>query len=169
MGSEDDVHKSHPQIHSTAELRSDGFFDRLYVIESLLSVTGFNATTDCTFPAGNGRPGRRGGWHWRFLRQSGIAGLEGLESPPVSIRSGISECAQDLLQNRRQVTNRRGASPTLVVHLLANALNAALENIGKTILFHAAPESKEQGIAELAQALKAERVQTLVILGGNPV
>jgi len=55
------------------------------------------------------------------------------------------------------------------VHLIAHALNATRENLGKTVRFFQAPEAKEEGITELAQALRAGQVETLVILGGNPV
>jgi len=41
--------------------------------------------------------------------------------------------------------------------------------LGKTIVFYQAVESKEGGIVELAQALQAGEVETLVVLGGNPV
>ena len=48
-------------------------------------------------------------------------------------------------------------------------MNAALGNVGKTVVFHEAPAPQEGSIAELAQALNAGEVETLVILGGNPV
>jgi molybdopterin-containing oxidoreductase family iron-sulfur binding subunit len=57
----------------------------------------------------------------------------------------------------------------LAVHLLAHAINSALENVGKTVLFHQVPEPKEAGLSDLARELKAGRVDTLLILGGNPV
>ena len=48
-------------------------------------------------------------------------------------------------------------------------MNAALGNVGKTVVLHEAPAPTEGSIGELAQALNAGEVETLVILGGNPV
>ena len=48
-------------------------------------------------------------------------------------------------------------------------MNAALGNVGKTVVFHDAPAPQEAGIGELARALNAGEVGTLVVLGGNPV
>src|SRR5207237_754029 len=55
------------------------------------------------------------------------------------------------------------------VHLMAHVLNSALGNIGKTVLFHEVLDLKEGSLSELAQALKGDQVQTLVIIGVNPV
>ena len=52
--------------------------------------------------------------------------------------------------------------------LLAHAMNAALGNVGKTVVFHEAPVPQEGSIGELARALNAGEVETLVVLGGNP-
>ena len=52
---------------------------------------------------------------------------------------------------------------------MVHAINAALGNIGKTVVFLDAPEAKEEKIADLAQALNSGQVETLVMLGGNPV
>src|SRR6185312_3699118 len=52
---------------------------------------------------------------------------------------------------------------------VANALNVALGNVGKTVVFLDSPEPKEETIFDLAETLNAGQVGTLVILGGNPV
>jgi molybdopterin-containing oxidoreductase family iron-sulfur binding subunit len=54
------------------------------------------------------------------------------------------------------------------VHLLVHALNDSLNNVGETVVFHEAPEAAEGDLGELAKALKAGQVSTLVILGSNP-
>ena len=48
-------------------------------------------------------------------------------------------------------------------------MNAALGNLGKTVVFHETPAPQEGSIGELARALNAGEVGTLVVLGGNPV
>ncbi len=60
------------------------------------------------------------------------------------------------------------------VHAIAHALNAKLENIGKTVLFMDPPlrpanaKRGPDGLNELAKALRSGDVELLVILGGNP-
>ena len=56
----------------------------------------------------------------------------------------------------------------LAAHLLVIAMNEALGAVNHTVELHRAMVSKEGTISELAGALNAGQVQTLVILGGNP-
>src|SRR5262249_27109359 len=52
---------------------------------------------------------------------------------------------------------------------LANLLNAALGNVGKTVFYSTVPETPTNSdLAALAAALRAGQIDTLVILGGNP-
>src|SRR5208283_2513550 len=53
-------------------------------------------------------------------------------------------------------------------HLLVIAMNEALGAVNNTVEYHQTQVSKEGTISELAGALNAGQVQTLVILGGNP-
>ncbi|MFY9549985.1 MAG: 4Fe-4S dicluster domain-containing protein, partial [Thermoanaerobaculia bacterium] len=55
---------------------------------------------------------------------------------------------------------------------LAHAVNAALGNVGRTVVYAepaAAPIPQSGALAALASDMKAGRVSTLVIVGGNPV
>ncbi|MDB6108411.1 MAG: hydrogenase [Pedosphaera sp.] len=88
---------------------------------------------------------------------------------PDWIHNWAVVCAKDLLANRGRSVVLAGYRQPLAVHLIANALNVALGNIGHTVVFHDAPAPKTGSIVELAQALNADQVGTLVILGGNPV
>ena len=47
-------------------------------------------------------------------------------------------------------------------------MNESLGAVGQTVEYHQTPVSKEGTLGELAAALSAGQVQTLVILGGNP-
>ena len=80
----------------------------------------------------------------------------------------ISECAKDLAAHAGNCIVVAGQRQPLAVHLLAHAMNAALGNVGKTVVFHEAPAPQEAGIGELARALNAGEVGTLVILGRQP-
>jgi molybdopterin-containing oxidoreductase family iron-sulfur binding subunit len=87
----------------------------------------------------------------------------------ASYEKWIVECAKDLLSNRGQCLVVAGHKQPLAVHVMANAMNAALGNIGKTVLMLPAEQPKVRSIADLAGALNDGKVDTLVILGGNPV
>jgi molybdopterin-containing oxidoreductase family iron-sulfur binding subunit len=78
------------------------------------------------------------------------------------------------------LSNHRGASVVLAgenqppaMHALVHAINAALDNVGKTVVYTepllARPENQTQSLAELAGALRGGEVDLLLILDGNPV
>ena len=97
------------------------------------------------------------------------AALTALGKPAGVDPKWISECAKDLAAHAGNCIVVAGQRQPLAVHLLAHAMNAALSNIGKTVEFHDTPAPQEAGIGELARALNAGEVGTLVVLGGNPV
>ena len=56
------------------------------------------------------------------------------------------------------------------VHALAAAINVALGNVGKTVAYVAeAAPSRMASISALAKRLSAGEIETLVVIGGNPV
>jgi molybdopterin-containing oxidoreductase family iron-sulfur binding subunit len=57
----------------------------------------------------------------------------------------------------------------MAVHLLAAAINAKLGAVGKTVELLEVPAALSQGIEALAAALQGGEVDTLVIVGANPV
>ncbi|HWB95599.1 MAG TPA: 4Fe-4S dicluster domain-containing protein, partial [Bryobacteraceae bacterium] len=141
--------------------------NRLYAVESLMTITGFNADHRLRL-ASSAVVQLAGALAAEVLKQGGVAGLETLAKPAGVDPKWISECAKDLLANAGKCLVVAGHRQPLAVHLLAHAMNASLGNVGKTVVFHRIPESKEAGLADLAQGLKSGQVQTLVILGGNP-
>ncbi len=80
----------------------------------------------------------------------------------------IAECAADLLEHKGGSLVVAGAHQSAQVHAIAYAINAFLGNIGQTIDFVAVEPSTAASISDLAAAVKAGSVKTLVILGGNP-
>jgi molybdopterin-containing oxidoreductase family iron-sulfur binding subunit len=81
----------------------------------------------------------------------------------------IVECAKDLAASKGSALVVAGHRQPLAVHLLALAINSSLGSIGKTVAYLPAAEPKAGTIADLAKALHDGKVDTLVILGGNPV
>lgn len=137
------------------EKNSDAL-NRLYVIEPLLSLTGMNAD------------------HRLRVAGSAVAGKAAqlanavLRNTPANDK-WIDECAADLLANKGKILVVAGHRQPASVHALAHAINDALGAFGKTVFFHEVPQRREGTLAELAQALNAGQVDTLVITAGNPV
>ncbi len=132
--------------------------NRLYVVEPMMTVTGSNAD------------------HRLRVAGSGVAEkaaqlANAIINNQQPSDKWIAECANDLKDaaNRGRVLVIAGHRQPLAVHTLAYAITEALGGFGKTILFHEAPERKEGTLAQLADALNAGQVDTLVITGGNPV
>jgi molybdopterin-containing oxidoreductase family iron-sulfur binding subunit len=144
---------------------------RLYTVEALFTLTGANADHRLRIPT-SAVLSVAAGLAMEILKQTGqpqfLAALRPLAEAAKDHEQWIVECAKDLLANRGQSVVLAGHRQPLAAHLIAHAINAALENHGHTIIFHDAPQPKAGTIAALAQALDAGQVETLVILGGNP-
>ena len=169
--------------------------NRLYAVEALYTLTGANADHRLRVSAGSvlAVAARLA---TEALRQAGppelAAAARGLVDQARAIESGaeqgktreeltkqmeaarhrdrwIVECAKDLLANRGKGLVVAGQRQPLAVHLIAHALNVGLGNVGKTVVFLEAPGAGEGTISALREALDAGQVETLVILGGNPV
>ncbi len=93
---------------------------------------------------------------------------------PASVPAAwIKALAKDLTGTRGQSLILVGTRQPTSVHALAFALNHALGNFGRTIQLVPALDANVQGpvdgIGALAAELQAGAVDTLLILGGNPV
>ncbi len=154
--------------------KSTDSMSRLYAVEGLMTLTGANADhrlrlASSAIPALAARlanevlsragSGDLGAPVQALAQSKAIAGQE----------KWIVECAKDLIKNRGKSLVLAGHRQPLIVHLLANAINAALGNVGTTLILLEAPELKAGSIADLAKELNAGSVDTLVVLGGNPV
>ncbi len=168
LGSEDDVQNYIRRFAQRRHLeKPTDSLNRLYVVESVMSVTGFSADHRLRVPSSAVAQHTA-----KLAAEAANATVPGMESAgqPAGVDpKWVSECARDLSEHRGKSLVLAGYRQPLAVHLLAHAINAALGNIGQTVVFHEVPESKEEGLKELAQALNTGQVKTLVILGGNPV
>src|SRR5437016_4340394 len=147
--------------------------NRLYAVEALFTLTGANADHRLRVAAGavQSVAARLAA---EVLRQRSNQGelsgpLQTLVSGTQANEEWIVECAKDLLAHAGSSLVLAGQRQPLAVHLMAHALNVELGNIGKTVVFMEAPETNAAPIIDLAQAPNAGQVETLVILGGNPV
>jgi MoCo/4Fe-4S cofactor protein with predicted Tat translocation signal len=166
IGSEDDAHNHIRRFTAKRRMaKPEDSLNRLYVVEGLFTLTGFNADHRLRVPPTAVLPVAAA-----LASQTGqIAGIESAGKAAGVDPKWVAACADDLKANRGQSLVIAGYRQPLAVHLLAHAMNLALGNVGKTVVFHEVPDFKEGSLSELAGALTAGEVETLVILGGNPV
>jgi MoCo/4Fe-4S cofactor protein with predicted Tat translocation signal len=160
IGSEDDGY-NHIRRFAAGRKPDNGNMSRLYAVESMFTPTGANADHRLRIPAG-------------LVGRVASAISAAISGSPVSVPAGvdakwISECAKDLQANRGQALVVVGQNQPLELHLLALLMNSSLGAIGETISLFEAPKSAEGDLASLASELNAGNVESLVILGGNPV
>ncbi|MFO1488208.1 MAG: TAT-variant-translocated molybdopterin oxidoreductase [Verrucomicrobiota bacterium] len=168
IGAEEDVHNNIRRFTEGRKIeKPEDSMNRLYAVEGLLSLTGSNADHRLRIPS-SAIPQFAAALASEILAGVGITGLDGIGSPAGVDAKWITECAKDLLAHRGESLVVAGYRQPLVVHLIANALNSALGNVGKTVEFHAAPSTGDGSISDLAASLNNGQVDTLVVLGGNP-
>ncbi|HEX6731185.1 MAG TPA: TAT-variant-translocated molybdopterin oxidoreductase, partial [Pyrinomonadaceae bacterium] len=84
----------------------------------------------------------------------------------------IDAVARDLQQHRGSSIVLAGHHQPPIVHALAHAMNDALGNVGKTVFYTAPLEissvDQRASLQDLVNDLDADRVELLLILGGNP-
>lgn len=164
LGSEENLHNN---IRGFAQGRRvekpEDSMNRLYVVESLMSLTGANADHRLRLAGSS-----------IFSLASALAAQVGVDLG--SITQGVSgvdgnwieECANDLVAHRGRCLVVAGAGQPAAVHAFAHAMNAALGNVGKTVSYLDSFEPAMGTIEALAGSLLASAVDTLVMLGGNP-
>lgn len=91
-----------------------------------------------------------------------------IEGVPLN-HKWIKECAKDLLQHKRKSLIVAGEHLPPVVHMLTLLMNQALAASGNTVDYLEIEEALPRGIADLAAQIEKGSVDTLFILGGNPV
>ncbi|HMH45882.1 MAG TPA: TAT-variant-translocated molybdopterin oxidoreductase, partial [Pyrinomonadaceae bacterium] len=144
--------------------------NRLYVVESTPTITGANA--DHRFSV---RPNQVG--PWAGMVQSAItygpAAIDAAGSNlPSEIANIFKAVAKDLVDHKGTSVVIAGDNQPPVTHAVAHAVNAALGNVGKTVFYSDALEANSvdqtQSLRELVTDIDAGKVDTLIIIGGNP-
>ena len=150
--------------HGRRVAKKDDPMNRLYVVESGFTLTGSMADHRLRL-ASSHILAFTAALVGKVLETDAVAGLtQGL----VVNSQWIDECAKDLRAHAGACLVVAGAHQPAAVHVLVNALNAHLGNLGQTVDFVEAPASGASTIEALAAAIKAGAVKTLVVLNGNP-
>src|SRR5437660_6326595 len=139
--------------------------NRLYVVEPTPSVTG--ATADHRLPL-------RASEVELFARAlAAKLGLGGSAVPPPGAEKWLDSVARDLAKNKGTSLVVAGEQQTAEVHALSHALNAALGNVGTTLYYtepvEVRPLNHLESLRELCNDIYDGKVETLLILGVNPV
>jgi Fe-S-cluster-containing dehydrogenase component len=150
--------------------------NRLYAVEPTLSVTGSNADHRLRLPAGDAQrylmalaaelAAKHGAVLGPIAQVVSQASSDGF--PPLWIQA----VAKDLAANRGAGLIVAGSRQPAAVHALVHELNRVLGNAGRTVTYSVPVDPTEpdqfRSITELAEAIGAGKVKTLLILGGNP-
>lgn len=145
----------------------ESVMNRLYVVESSPSITGAHA--DHRFPIRSGA-----------VQEFAAALASGLGLSFSGPRGAASEQFPWIPALVRDLQNHRGSSIVIAgdgqppaVHAIVHAINAALGNSGKTVLYtdpiEGEPINQMQSLLDLVSDMGNGQVETLVIIEGNPV
>jgi molybdopterin-containing oxidoreductase family iron-sulfur binding subunit len=148
---------------------SGGTMNRLYAVEGVYSLTGAMADHRLRLESRQIAP-----FVAALASRLGAPGAQsaaGATVPGVDPR-WIDAVAKDLLANRGASLIVAGERQPAAVHAAVCALNTHLDSTGATVTYHETRDAALPSISSLASlvsAMNSGAVQTLVILGGNPV
>ena len=154
--------------------------NRLYVVESRFTLTGAMADHRLRCPASQIAA------VMHALATKILAGtndsslgsvMANFQAPPSSASGAatfdetwVSGLANDLMAKPGASLVLVGPSQPVAVHLLAYAINAALKNVGQTLVVRQIPRNPRTiEISQLAADINDGRIKHLFILGGDPV
>lgn len=158
------------RLRKTGDLEG---MNRLYMAESHYSITGGMADHRLRLPAGQ-VPALAALVAAELLenlgREASLAALLRRKAADLEIDPHwVKECVADLLQHKGDAVVIAGADQPVEVHQLAYFANNLLSAHGETVDYLESPEKVGISLQDLAEAIDGGRVETLLILGGNPV
>ncbi len=147
-------------------LTKDADLNRLYAVESTFTLTGSMADHRLRLASSHLLA-------FAAALHGAVTGSKQLEKLVSGLEfkdqeKWLAACAADLLAHKGKSLIVAGAHLPAEVHAVVYALNVALGAVGNTVDFVAVPTPASAGIVDVAKALEAGAVKTLVILGGNP-
>ncbi|QQO23440.1 TAT-variant-translocated molybdopterin oxidoreductase [Bradyrhizobium diazoefficiens] len=144
-----------------------GSMSRVYAIESTPTLLGAKADHRLAI-----RPDEIPG-ALRYLAGLLGAGPQTWSQAESRHSDWLRAAADDLDQHKGKALVHAGREQPVEVHLLADAINAKLDAFGNTVKpiasVEAMPGSKRQSLVELADDMASGKVDTLLIMGANPV
>jgi len=144
--------------------------NRLYTVEGLMTLTGMNADHRLRVSTGQVAAVAAALAAEIAPQNAQLAALAKRLPLPAGVNpKWIAECAKDLAANRGACAVLAGHRQPPAVHIIANLLNTALGNNGKTVFFSEIPQAPTNtDLPGIARDLAAGQIDTLVILGANP-
>ncbi len=179
LGTEGDVPAN---MHRWAQRRlpdAQGGMSRMYAIEGVHTITGSNADHRLRV-----KTSQVEGVAFALalaLEQQGLTLLPDVKAAAEKLAAKdvkpefIQALAKDVMRSRGAALIVAGRRQPPVVHALAAVLNDALEAFPNLITYFpdrtraSGDKGDFDNLRELTEALKANRVDTLLVLGGNPV
>ena len=138
--------------------------NRLYAVETTLSLTGAKADHRLAV-----KPSEMTEVAKAIAKAVGVAGAASTYS-----NKWVDVMAKDLVEHKGKSLVVAGDNQPSAVHALAHAINAALGNVGQTVIYTDplnadAEKIQAEGLKELVKDIDAGAVKLLAIIGGNPV
>ena len=147
---------------------SGGAMNRLYAVEGVFSLTGAMADHRLRLESRQIAP-----LVAALAARLGVAGATSLPNSVAGVDPRwIDALAKDLLANRGKGLIVAGDRQPAAVHAAVCALNTHLGNTGTTVSYYETKDAALPSVSSLASlvaSMKGGAIQTLVILGGNPV
>lgn len=139
--------------------------NRLYAIETTMTATGGKA---------DHRLALRYAEVEEFARELAAAlGVGGTAFGNGAYQFWVTRMARDLQAHKGASAIIPGEHQSPAVHALAHAINGALDNTGKTVIYtdplEVQPVDQIDSLRELSRDMNSGNVDLLLILGGNPV
>jgi molybdopterin-containing oxidoreductase family iron-sulfur binding subunit len=150
---------------------SGGTMNRLYAVEGVYSLTGAAADHRLRLESRQILPFLAALAARVAPTAAGAASLAGAGVAGLDPR-WIDALAKDFLANRGRGLIVAGERQPAAVHAAVCALNTFLGNTGRTVTYYETRDAalpSVSSLVSLVSAMKAGAIQTLVILGGNPV
>src|SRR4051812_37103667 len=150
--------------------------NRLYVVENRFTLPGAMADHRMRCPASQIAAFTRAlaGKIAVATKDQGLASTIATLTEPVNAMpfedAWLTECANDLMAKPGASLVLAGPHQPVVVQLMVYAINAALKNIGATLIIREFVKTpKTNSILQLAGEINGGRIKQLFILGGDPV
>ena len=156
--------------HFAARRRPDetgGKMSRVYAIESTPTLIGAKADHRLAM-----RPAEISA-ALRYLAAAVGAGPQDWKQAPGKDTAWLDAAAHELMQHRGHALVHAGREQPVEIHLLAYAINGALGSFGATIRLiepvAVSPAGQRHSLQQLVADMAADKVDTLLMLGTNPV